>query len=1400
MDSTLLGKAVEHHGPMLVRYLKDNDHMPTETVLSHLRGFNPTAFQSRDPELSDCIQKFVAKRANLLFQSVEEVEEKSLSQEDEDCYAKLPPLETFMGVPPEICKRHLYNSLEKRDFVIGIVSTVIESGLVVTLLCLDNGRARDIDELQITAFCPAKELPRLFPHQNVVEGFQVKDYVRGVVLSVNMETERIIISLLGRFVPEDVVQPKLGLITDEDFPVHYRRKLQGGHLPFSDLLHSVWGFQNIGNVTALLGLLNQEEDISLMTGLNNFQIPEKDYAENLRKYQNQKLAHKRVAEGIALFKSGKHLEALQLLNKSLQIDNFNVEALVARGALYANNESFSQAIKDFKEALKVNAQHTNARSYLYETMLAQGRRYEDSRNFQDAEETYKEALTIRPEAKDAKEALRKLVFIKNRPDFSHKRHKTLLEQKSKARLPDNPNAGWSPGVDQASLHQDKTSRKRKTSISHLSEKEVERKRENRKQNHPDLESDVPQRRRRQSSTERMAETLKHLIAEDEKIPQRHTSQTLQNQRLHFHEYNRGRKYKQDNGSNSASDDRGLYESQTGMSTSQKYLIERQKSMPVENVGEIRTISLSNTKRNMKLSPYSHHSAISEDGSGKFRKEADLSMKRNDATDSEKGYFKEYRSITIGCTKSYGHGDVESDSSNPARQRQIENVSEFPMHPHHRESNYKRTILAKDEEELLKSEYNSHKKYIKPEKIESQQKTVVGKLSPQESSGESGSSDSDSGSKSSSESGSSSHRHSRRHSLQDHRRQKRSLNRYSQSSDRNSRSTKQHYSRHSRSRSRDKHHRYKHSPDRSHRYDRKPFKRRYSPHSSKHDRKRAEDKHYKRRSASTEKRLKHKISSADCLTGIYTNNKYRAGIEDNTIQKVRSKYQKNLNYSKDKIKAENMSRNFFDIISSDDMKKKIVTLGLSVSDFVPEKCKWDSPDGDQTDKKARKSRWDNRKLSPSIMKSELYRDFVINEKLGFPKKDKLGDVSDHDDAEKKLTNANEANKKASDGKVSDEKRMERDSQNMEQEGVKKEEGPGLKKEDEPGLRKEEEQGLKKEEEPLEIIKEEEKENDKTPEDEMPFWLFEKNPEEISHEEMEKCTESENKMPQERQPSDIKELERYNIPQGFAFKKHRHSDTGIEYNFVKSKSKKKEAKSSTSKSNESRKSSNENKESQLSKKLETKRLSHESSETLGFFGLLPVVDDQTKDKLLAASSGQSDEKSSKSFVNLVDYGSPGSPDDDNSEKVEMIKTLERNRDARSSDREKGTMSGHSSSTEKEKIKKRRKKSKSRRKNKMKIVSFDYNSDSSASSYNSDSSFYSPQSSPCSSTSERSVSKKPQSSHFTSSERPSPKKGQTTSVIPMKGSKETLTGLEHFLSDLKAKKKQQWIEEGKLKSEDK
>jgi len=59
-----------------------------------------------------------------------------------------------------------------------------------------------------------------------------------------------------------------------------------------------------------------------------------DYGDKLRKAQSYRLAMRSVESGVHEFKHGRSLEAMQLLNKALQIDVGNVEALVARGALY----------------------------------------------------------------------------------------------------------------------------------------------------------------------------------------------------------------------------------------------------------------------------------------------------------------------------------------------------------------------------------------------------------------------------------------------------------------------------------------------------------------------------------------------------------------------------------------------------------------------------------------------------------------------------------------------------------------------------------------------------------------------------------------------------------------------------------------------------------------------------------------------------------------------------------------------------------------------------------------------------------------------------------------------------------------------------------------------------------
>ncbi|KAK7449142.1 hypothetical protein BaRGS_00040051, partial [Batillaria attramentaria] len=449
MDVDLLDQALAFHGPVLLQQL-DQEHGEALNVPVALRrryGGGTTATRKNsademqvDDELTGAVQKLIARKADMLFRSVRvrrkrDSGEKSDKDGEEDTYGIMPPLESFMGIPPDVCRKYFYESLLTGDLVVGVVTSVTDSGLIASLLCTEcDSVGRDIDDLGITAFAPAKELPRMFAHQSVTEAYQQRDVIRGIVLSVNPETEKIIVSLRDKSSDtrrsDDV---KIGLISKDDFPVHYRRKLQRSGLSYSELLHSILGFTNKGSVDTLQRSLALTDSASLMRGLHRVKVPEEEYSERLRKWQAHKQAHSRyvtgadllcrtimidnkewpregsagvdVVAGVEMVKKGRQLEALQHLNHALQMDPTNTEALVARGAVYANNECYMKAVEDFEAALEADPKHTNAKNYLVETLIAFGRRHEEQGEVGEAVSDYREALKVNPHCVEAQERL-----------------------------------------------------------------------------------------------------------------------------------------------------------------------------------------------------------------------------------------------------------------------------------------------------------------------------------------------------------------------------------------------------------------------------------------------------------------------------------------------------------------------------------------------------------------------------------------------------------------------------------------------------------------------------------------------------------------------------------------------------------------------------------------------------------------------------------------------------------------------------------------------------------------------------------------------------------------------------------------------------------------------------------
>lgn len=55
------------------------------------------------------------------------------------------------------------------------------------------------------------------------------------------------------------------------------------------------------------------------------------------------------------------------------MDSDNIDALVARGCLYANTNSLIKAAEDFDKALSIDPEHINARKYMSETLQEMGK-------------------------------------------------------------------------------------------------------------------------------------------------------------------------------------------------------------------------------------------------------------------------------------------------------------------------------------------------------------------------------------------------------------------------------------------------------------------------------------------------------------------------------------------------------------------------------------------------------------------------------------------------------------------------------------------------------------------------------------------------------------------------------------------------------------------------------------------------------------------------------------------------------------------------------------------------------------------------------------------------------------------------------------------------------------------
>uniref|UniRef100_A0A8C1E908 Tetratricopeptide repeat domain 14 n=1 Tax=Cyprinus carpio carpio TaxID=630221 RepID=A0A8C1E908_CYPCA len=409
MERDLLRQSLSYHGDNLLSLLKceQSENPDFKHVAADL--------SKTLKEASPVLEQFIARKADLLFAASWKTSTPAdeWQQDPGEAHAVMPPLEQFMEVCFEERRELFYRDVERGDMLIGRINSVRDFGLFVTLLCTAGGLERDIEDLEIKALCPLREVPSTGNHDDPLSYYQIGDLIRAGVKDIDRYHEKLTLSLYSSSLATHLDKVKLGVISKEDLPLHYIRGEKvaaDSSQTYEKLLESSLGLSNPLNVHFLLGKLgiSDTQTPSLMRGLQSKRFKEDDFGTAIRKKQSVSWALKCVKAGVDHFKSGRHVEAMNEYNKALEIDTNNVEALVARGALYATKGSLMKAIDDFELALENCPTHRNAKKYLCQTLVERGGQLEEEEKLVTAEGLYRRATVLDDTFQEAAEALAKL--------------------------------------------------------------------------------------------------------------------------------------------------------------------------------------------------------------------------------------------------------------------------------------------------------------------------------------------------------------------------------------------------------------------------------------------------------------------------------------------------------------------------------------------------------------------------------------------------------------------------------------------------------------------------------------------------------------------------------------------------------------------------------------------------------------------------------------------------------------------------------------------------------------------------------------------------------------------------------------------------------------------------------
>lgn len=404
LDLSLLHQGVKNRDIKLLEW-----HEPLLTPYLQQLPLTARNFQNGDSKLK-IYDRLIHKKSQFLFKSVTQSKRKWESLEEEENSLPLgAPIETYMGCQDE--EKLLWqflNDLSQGDIVIGEILNWRRNQYELKFLCMDGGQARHIKN--ITIQCEVVQKNEILEEGDFLKC--VLTGIQGKVLLGTTDQE-----VLQKLDPLLSLKVTLGSIERKDFPIHYNYIENENPNSESSLVSDLNQnendpFINPNGTSYLLERLGVDvsERLSFLD-YSVFPLPNPGQCkDHLRKAQSKESAQVYVSRGVEQYKKGECQQALNFYNQALDLDNENVDALVARGALYNSRKQHMRAINDLEEAFKLDGSHKNAKQYLIQIRFEHaGILSKAAKNKDELEQSVtclKRILELDPEHQEARSKLR----------------------------------------------------------------------------------------------------------------------------------------------------------------------------------------------------------------------------------------------------------------------------------------------------------------------------------------------------------------------------------------------------------------------------------------------------------------------------------------------------------------------------------------------------------------------------------------------------------------------------------------------------------------------------------------------------------------------------------------------------------------------------------------------------------------------------------------------------------------------------------------------------------------------------------------------------------------------------------------------------------------------------------